>query len=161
MGYAAIQIAKALGCRVIATTHRQEKLPLLAGAGEAVLDDGELEGTLSGATKALELVGVKTLSDTLRCMEKGGIVCNTGILGGVYALNGFDPIKFIPNGVYLAGFHSNWPTRQAMDDIFAFIGRNKWKPCIGASYGFSDIREACMALDGGKVNGKIVVEVAV
>lgn len=56
MGYAAIQIAKALGCRVIATTHRREKLPLL-----------------SGVTKALELVGPKTLSDTLWCMEKGGL----------------------------------------------------------------------------------------
>lgn len=37
----------------------------------------------------------------------------------------------------------------------------KLKPCIGASYGFGNIREACMVLDGGKVNGKIVVEVAV
>lgn len=161
LGYAAIQIAKALGCRVVATTHREEKLPLLAGVDEAVLDTGKLEGEVHGVTKVLELVGPKTLSDTLRCVEKGGIVCNTGILGGVYALNGFDPIKCIPNGVYLTGFHSNWPTQQAMDDIFAFIDRNKLKPCIGASYGFEDIREACMALDEGKVNGKIVVEVAV
>lgn len=161
LGYAAIQIAKAFGCRVIATTHRQEKLSLLAGVDEAVLDNGKLEGKLHGVTKALELVGVKTLSDTLRCVEKGGIVCNTGILGGVYALNGFDPIKFIPNGVYLTGFHSNWPTQKVMDDIFAFIDKNKLKPCIGAVYGFGDIRVACMALDGGKVNGKIVVEVAV
>ena len=28
--------------------------------------------------------------------EKGGIVCNTGIIGGVYALKGFDPIKEHP-----------------------------------------------------------------
>lgn len=161
LGYTAIQIAKAFGCRVIATTHRKEKLPLLAGVDEAVLDNGELEGTLSGVAKALELVGLRTLSDTLRCMEKGGVVCNTGILGGVYSLNGFDPIKFIPNGVYLTGFHSNWPTQQVMDDIFAFIDRKKLKPFIGASYRFEDIQEACMALDSGKVNGKIVVEMAV
>ena len=30
-----------------------------------------------------------------------GIVCNIGILGVVFTLNGFDPIKGIPNGVYL------------------------------------------------------------
>lgn len=161
LGYAAIQIAKAFGCRVIAATHRREKLPLLAGADEAVLDNGKLEGELHKVTKALELVGPKTLADTLRCMEKGGIVCNTGILGGVYTLNGFDPIKSIPNGVYLTGFHSNWPTQQVMDDMFAFIDRKKLKPCIGASYRFGEIREACRALDSGKVNGKIVVEVAV
>ena len=161
LGYAALQIAKAFGCRVIATTHRREKLPLLSDADEAVLDDGKLEGKLPVATKALELVGPKTLPDTLRCMGKGGIVCNTGILGGVYVLNGFDPIKSIPNGVYLTGFHSNWPTQQMMDDIFAFIDRKNLKPRIGASYGFEDIRKACMALDAGKVNGKIVVEMAV
>ena len=161
LGYAALQIAKAFGCRVIATTHRREKLPLLSDADEAVLDDGKLEEKLPVATKALELVGPKTLPDTLRCMGKGGIVCNTGILGGVYVLNGFDPIKSIPNGVYLTGFHSNWPTQQMMDDIFAFIDRKNLKPRIGASYGFEDIRKACMALDAGKVNGKIVVEMAV
>ncbi len=31
--------------------------------------------------------------------------------------------------------------------------------CVGAVYDFKDIREACMALDSGKENGKIVVTV--
>ena len=122
LGYAAIRLAKALGCRVIAATHRERKLSLLKEADQAVLDTGMLAGSVSGITKALELVGPKTLRDTLRCVEKGGIVCSTGILGGVYALNGFDPIKEIPNGVYLTGFFSNYPTRQTMTDIFSFQG---------------------------------------
>ena len=159
LGYAALQIAKAYGCRVIATTHREQKLPLIDSADEAVLDTGKLSGSLSGVTKALELVGPKTLSDTLRCMGKGGIVCDTGILGDVYALNGFDPVKFIPNGVYLTGFHSNWPTGEVMGAIFAFLEEKGLLPCMGAVYDFKDIREACIALDGGKVNGKIVVTV--
>lgn len=157
LGYAAIQIAKALGCKVIATTHRENKLPLLRGADRKILDTGRLEGTLSGITKVLELVGPKTLSDSLRCVEKGGIVCNTGILGGVYALNGFDPIKFIPNGVYLTGFHSNWPTQEVMNHIFAFLKEHGLKPCIGGKYSFANITQACIALDSGKINGKIVV----
>ena len=157
MGYAAMQLAKATGSKVIATTHKESKLPLIKGADEAVVDSGKLQGRLSGVTKVLELVGSKTLYDTLRCVEKGGIVCHTGILGGVYALNGFDPIKFIPNGVYLTGFYSNAPTQKAMDRIFSFIGEHHLRPCVGAGYGFSEIREACAALDSGKVNGKIVV----
>ena len=157
LGYAAMQIAKAIGSKVIATTHKESKLPLLKAADEAVLDTGKMQGRLSGVTKALELVGPKTLYDTLHCMEKGGIVCHTGILGGVYALNGFDPIKFIPNGVYLTGFYSNAPSQEAMDNIFSFIDDNNLSPCIGAEYDFSEIKEACMALDSGKVNGKIVV----
>lgn len=158
LGYAAIQLAKAMGCKVITTTHREAKLPLLAEADEAVLDTGVLAGKLSGVTKALELVGPKTLRDTLKAVEPEGIVCNTGVLGGVYALDGFDPIKEIPNGVYLTGFFSNYPTQKAMDDIFDLIKLHQLKPCIGETFAFSDIRSACIAQDAGRVNGKIVVE---
>lgn len=180
LGYAAIQLAKALGCRVLATTHKESRLPLLAEADEAVLDTGRLEETLPGAafpgtvrpratspgvtrsgiTKALELVGPKTLPDTLRCVEKGGIVCNTGILGGVYALNGFDPIKDIPNGVYLTGFYSNGPTQEIMDEIFSFLTVHRLQPCVGKCFDFSEIREACKAQDTGVANGKIVVHIS-
>jgi len=159
LGYAAIQLGKALGCRVIATTHRESKLSLITEADEQVLDDGKLTGRVSGVTKALDLVGPKYLKDTLAAVEKGGIVCQTGILGGVYVLNGFDPIKDIPNGVYLTGFFSNYPTQKVMDDIFSFMNEHQLSPMIGAKYDFEHIREACIALDGGKVNGKIVVSV--
>ena len=92
-------------------------------------------------------------------MEKGGIVCQTGLLGGVYALNGFDPIKDIPNGVYLTGFFSNYPTQQVMDEIFAFLNEKKLIPVSGKVFGFDEIREAVIAQDEGKVNGKIIVTV--
>lgn len=157
LGYAAIQIAKALGCRVIATTHREDKLPLIVDADEAVIDDGKLTGSIHGVTKALDLIGPRNLKDTLTAVEKGGIVCQTGLLGGVYALNGFDPIKDIPNGVYLTGFFSNYPTQKFMDEIFAFLNEKKLLPIAGEVFRFDRIREAIEAQDTGKVNGKIVV----
>lgn len=159
LGYAAIQIAKAFGCKVIATTHKESKLPLLSYADKAVLDSGKLFDLTHSVTKALELVGPKTLRDTLQCVEKDGIVCNTGILGGMYTLNGFDPIKDIPNGVYLTGFFSNYPTEKTIRDIFGFIDKYKLKPLVGAKFDFKHIRDACIALDSGNVNGKIVVTV--
>lgn len=159
LGCAAMQIANALGCRVIATTHRETKLALIADADEAVLDDGKLTGMIHGVTKALDLIGPRNLKDTLTAVEKGGIVCQTGILGGVYALNGFDPIKDIPNGVYLTGFFSNYPTQQLMDEIFAFLNKKNLVPVCGQVYNFENIRDAVAAQDEGKVNGKIVVRV--
>ena len=159
LGYASMQIAKALGCRVVATTHRESKLALIADADEAVLDDGKLTGRIHGVTKALDLIGPRNLKDTLTSVEKGGIVCQTGILGGVYALNGFDPIKDIPNGVYLTGFFSNYPTQQIMDEIFAFLNKKNLVPVCGQVYNFENIRDAVAAQDEGKVNGKIVVRV--
>lgn len=159
LGYAAIQLAKAMGCHVIATTHRESKMALLQDADETILDTGTLAGTLRGVTKALELVGPKTLRDTLKCVEAGGIVCNTGILGGVYALNGFDPIKEIPNGVYLTGFFSNYPTQKIMEDIFSFLANYQLKPKMGAVYSFEDIAQALSDMDRHRVDGKIVVKI--
>ncbi|MBQ7744291.1 MAG: zinc-binding dehydrogenase [Ruminococcus sp.] len=161
LGYVSVQLAKALGCTVIGTTHKEEKLSLLkeAGCDEAILDDGNMKGKISGVNKALELVGIKTLRDTLFSIEKGGIVCNTGILGKVYEWNGFDPIKDIPNGVYLTGFFSNYPTQKMIQDIFTFMDKHSLKPLIGATFDFAHIKDACVALDKGTINGKIVVSV--
>lgn len=159
LGYAAIQIAKAIGCKVIATTHKKEKLSFLHEADEAILDTGRLAGTRSNITKVLELIGPKTLYDTLQCVEKGGIVCNTGILGGVYVLNNFDPIKFIPNGVYLSSFFSNYPTQEILNYIYSFLAEHKLIPYVGKVFPFSEIAKACIAMDSGTVNGKIVVTI--
>ncbi|MCR5090799.1 MAG: zinc-binding dehydrogenase [Oscillospiraceae bacterium] len=159
LGYAAIRIAKALGCHVTATTHRESKLPLLTDADEAVLDAGTLTGKIHGITKALDLIGPRNLKDTLTAVEKGSIVCQTGLLGGVYALQYFDPIKDIPNGVYLTGFFSNYPTQQIMNDIFAFLNEKGIIPDCGKVFSFENIRDAIAAQDEGRVNGKIIVSV--
>lgn len=161
LGYAAIQLAKALGCKVIGTTHRESNFPLLEkyNVDEIVLDNGKLEGKISGVTKALELVGPSVLRDTLKAVDKGAIVCHTGILGGVYTLDGFDPIKEIPNGVYLTGFFSNYPTQEVMEDIFCFLDDHNIKPAIGKVFDFENVQAAIEAQDKKTVNGKIVVEV--
>lgn len=158
LGYAAIQIAKAIGCKVIATTHREEKLSLLEEADLAVVDDGDLRGKVEPVTKVLELVGPKSLRNSLLLVKKGGIVCNTGVLGNVFTLNNFDPIKDIPNGVYLTGFFSNQPTQEIMTDIFAFFKEYGISPKFGASYKFDNITQAMIDMDYHKVNGKMVVE---
>lgn len=159
LGYAAIQIAKALGCQVTATTHRKEKLQYLLKyeVDQAILDDGSLKNRITGVTKVLELVGPKTLSDTLRSVDTGVIVCNTGILGNVFVWNGFDPIKDIPNGVYLTGFFSNMPTQKVIDEMFAFLHQHRVNPGIGKAYQFDQLPEACMDIDTGRINGKAVV----
>ena len=159
LGYAAIQIAKAVGCKVVATTHKENKLKYISNADEQILDEGILTGKIKGITKALDLVGPKSLKDSLTAVEKGAIVCNTGILGGVYELNNFDPIKDIPNGVYLTGFFSNYPTQQIIDDIFNFINNKNIIPNFVNVFDFEKIKDAITSQDTGTVNGKIVVKV--
>lgn len=158
LGYAAIQLAKALGSKVIATTHKESKLELIDEADECLIDDGHLSGKLKGVTKALDLVGPKCLLDTMRAVEKGAFVCHTGILGGVYVLNNFDPIKDIPNGVYLTSFYSNYPTQKQINDIYTFLKVKDLKPKFDKLYKFSDIKSAILMQESGQAKGKIVVE---
>ena len=78
--------------------------------------------------------------------------------GPRYELSGFDPIKDIPNGVYLTGFFSNYPTQEIVDDMFRFFNEKKLVPISGKVFDFENIRDAVIAQDTGAVNGKIVVK---
>lgn len=158
LGYAAIQIAKALGAHVIATTHRERYRALLErfGADEVVLDPGSLAGTVR-ADKVLELSGPRTLQDSLLCLNHGGICCDTGILGGVLTMDGWDPIKGIPNGCYLTGFFSNFPSQHVMDDIFEFVARHAIEPFVAKVFAFDHLVDALALQDEGGFQGKLVV----
>jgi CBS domain-containing protein len=89
------------------------------------------KGKVGGVTKAPELVGIITIRDTIFAIDEGAVVCNTGVLGKVYEWNCFDPIKDIPNGVYLTGFFSNYPTQKMIQDIFSFMDEHHLKPPFG------------------------------
>ena len=164
LGHAAIQIAHAMGCHIIGTGRTPAKLDTLRelGCNELVVDTGEIAETVAALdgpapTKVLELVGPTSLKDSMRCLIDGGIVCCTGILGGIGTLEGFDPIFDIPNGVSLTGFYSNFPTRTDIDSIFAFIEEHHIIPRYGACYDFEQVQQACIDNDAHKVDGKIVV----
>ncbi|MDE6792012.1 MAG: zinc-binding dehydrogenase [Muribaculaceae bacterium] len=164
VGLAAIQLAKAIGAHVIATTRSESKSRILLASGA---DDVILEGEdflkrflcryPSGATKVLELIGASTLPQSLRLTARHGIVCHTGLLGGVYSLKDFDPIKEIPSGVYLTGFYSNTPSQREIDDMMRLIDTNLIHPVVARKYSLSEISEAHeLAEQRGQI-GKIVV----
>ncbi len=166
VGLAAIQLAHASGAKVIATTRSEGKVGLLkeCGAFDVVLEGAEfrtrfLEKYPCGATKVLELIGASTLRESLKLTALHGIVCHTGLLGGVYCLKDFDPIKEIPSGVYLTGFYSNNPTQSQIDDMMELIEKGNIHPVIARNFTFDRIAEAHkLAEERGQV-GKIVVTV--
>ncbi|MDE6338092.1 MAG: zinc-binding dehydrogenase [Muribaculaceae bacterium] len=164
VGLAALQLAKAIGATVISTTRSERKADLLREYGaDDIMIEGEdfrrrfLEKYPSGATKVLELIGASTLRDSLRLTALHGIVCHTGLLGGVFGLKNFDPIKEIPSGVYLTGFYSNMPTSKQIQDMMSLIERGKIHPIIARQFTFSDIAEAHKLAELRGQIGKIVV----
>ena len=164
VGLAAIQMAKALGATVIASSRRDtafEKLKAV-GADYCVVDDGNLAAQLNDANrpnKVLELIGPATLQDSLRCVSRPGYVCNTGILGNQFTVPNFDPIKYIPNGVFLAGFFSNFPTQEAVDDILRLLEASGQRPLYSKVFSLEEIAQAHTLLEKGASGGKIILSI--
>ncbi|MDE5970662.1 MAG: zinc-binding dehydrogenase [Muribaculaceae bacterium] len=166
VGIAALQLANAIGATVISTTRSEKKADLLRGYGaDDVILEGEdfrkrfLEKYPAGATKVLELIGASTLYESLRLTAWHGIVCHTGLLGGVYGLKNFDPIKDIPSGVYLTGFYSNNPTTNQISDMMSIIERGGIHPVIAKKITLENISDAHLLAEQRGQIGKIVVTV--
>jgi NADPH2:quinone reductase len=87
VGLAAATLAIDAGAHVIATTRdpdKREKL-LALGIHEVIVDDGDLvtkvrQAHPGGVDAALDLLGVESLRETLRCVHEFGLVCLTGLL---------------------------------------------------------------------------------
>ena len=164
VGIAALQLAKAIGATVISTTRSEKKGEILRSYGaDNVILEGEdfrkrfLEKYPTGATKVLELIGASTLYESLRLTAMHGIVCHTGLLGGVYGLKNFDPIKDIPSGVYLTGFYSNHPTQRQISDMMSLIEKGGIHPAIAEKFTLKKISEAHILAEKRGEIGKIVV----
>lgn len=161
VGMAAIQLGKAIGAKIIATARREESFKRLKsiGADDCIIDDGNIsQQTLPvRPNKILELVGPKTMHDSFLTVSRPGYICNTGDLGGIFSIHNFDPIKDIPNGVFLSGFFSNYPTQDIIDDIFHLIREHNIKPIYAKTFIFDDIAQAHELLEKGGAGGKIIL----
>jgi NADPH:quinone reductase-like Zn-dependent oxidoreductase len=98
VGLAAAAIAKRRGAFVAATTHNpgRDKLLRASGVDQVFVDTGSIADQVKevcpgGVNKVLELVGVTTLKDSLRCAKQRGIVCMTGIVGNKWSFDEFSP----------------------------------------------------------------------
>lgn len=162
-GLAALQIAVHAGLTVYATTRNEQKMTLLQrkGADAVFQDNGNLAADIrekcpGGANKVLELVGASTLRDSLKCVQTGGIVCVTGILGG-WVLDTFDPIVDIPSGVCLTSFHSYAADQEKLDTLFAFLENKQIDISTPIVFPLEDIAKAHELMESNIGNSKIVI----
>lgn len=183
LGIAAAQIAHAIGCTVCATTRSERKGTRLIDAGLAdririERVDGSVSPELPATFEAdgaaaehghdtqrydavLDLIGPAAMRASLRLARPQGCVCVTGLLGGADTIDGFDPIRAIPNGVALTSFHSNWPDQKTIDAVFAFIRTHGTRPVIGARYeGLGGVTQAHADMEASRIFGKAVVVLA-
>lgn len=131
------------------------------GADHCIIDDEHLSARdyADRPNKLLELVGPRTLHDSLCTVSRPGYVCNTGILGNQFSVPQFDPIKYIPNNVFLTGFFSNYPTQQAIDRMMGIIQKANIKPLYSKVFSLNEIVEAHTLLERGGASGKIILKI--
>ncbi|MEM9300593.1 MAG: zinc-binding alcohol dehydrogenase family protein [Pseudomonadota bacterium] len=166
IGMAALALAKDAGLKVATTSRSDRKVGMLeaAGADEVWIDDGQLAEQLRSGQRApfdrvLELIGTKTLLDSLRCVGPGGIVCMTGILGGQWELAAFQPMGDIPTAVKLTAY-SGGAEDLAPDQLQRYVelvegGRLDVQ--TGPVFEFNELIEAHQLMDRNEAGGKIVV----
>jgi len=166
IGMLASELARHYGVTVIATTRSEGKITKLLenGATHVVIDNGNISHQLrslfpDGVNKALELIGVETLPDTLQSVAQGGIVCMAGMLSEKWAFDNFAPMEVIPPTVCLTSYDSG-QVRVPADFFQMFIDdieNNKIKITEPYIFSFENIKEAHALMDSNTATGKILV----
>ena len=181
VGLAAAAIAKRHGAFVVATTRSADREEMLKanGVDEVFVDGGEIAAEVKkrypvkdekpnaegfprahpgGFDKVLELIGVATLKDSLRCVKEGGVVCVTGTAGGKWAFDHFEPIFDIGKAVYLTAYAGSVDQFQTtpMDEIVEQFVDGTMKIPIKA-FQLDEINEAHRLMEENQATGKLVV----
>lgn len=160
---AAIQLAKAINVRVIATSRSASKEQFLKekGADEVIVGNENFDENLKklfpdGVDKVLELIGRPTLKSSLKSVKQGGIVCMTGCLGG-WIIEDFEPLVDIISESYLTSFDSTNVNKNTIKEMFEFIEKYNIKPCISKIFTLDEISLAHKYLESNSVNGKVII----
>lgn len=165
VGLAALQLAKSIGTTVISTSRNRTKLELLKqqGADYVLVDNENIQSQLQpifpqGVNKILELVGTVTLKNSLGMLAEQGILCMTGILGGEWVVENFEPMVDIPSGTYFTQFDSGVNFKEkVLSDLFRHIHQFEIEVPIARVFTLDEISQAHVLMESNTANGKIVV----
>jgi NADPH:quinone reductase-like Zn-dependent oxidoreductase len=166
VGLAAAAIAKNHDAFVAATTRRpdREKLMRASGVDQVFIDAGSIaeqvrEVSPGGVGKVLELVGATTLLDSLRCARQRGVVCMTGIVGGKWSLDNFNPMEAIPTAVSLTTYAGGAEDFMLtpLDKLAHEVAAGRLHVEVGKTFRLDEIVEAHRCMEDNKAGGKIVV----
>jgi len=170
VGLAAVDLAKALGARVIATSRSAAKLATVAaeyavdatlpapGFREAVKD---LTG--GGADVVFDPVGGDVFDESTRCIAFGGRLLVIGFTSGRIATipTNIPLIKgFAVIGVRAGEYGRRFPDKggENQDAIWALAANGKIRPRVDSRYPLAGWRPAFEAMRDSRMVGKIVIE---
>ena len=170
VGISAVEIAKALGARVIAAASTAEKLEFAKSAGadetvnyaETSIKDAVREITGGkGADVIYDPVGGETGEQALRCIARGGRYLVIGFASG--AIPSFPANLLLLKeasavGVWWGPWAMRNPERQAqnLNAMADMISNGRLRPRVTGSYSLDEFSAAFRAITTRRVLGKVV-----
>ncbi len=167
IGMLSCQLAKAKGLTVIATTRNPNKKQALLdnGADHVAIDDGSVRNQIrkiypDGVNKVLELIGTRTLKDSLQCIAPKGMVCMTGILGNEWTMKEFTPMGDIPSlgrlTVYMG--ESKNLSKELLQEFIDDVENGNINLNIDKIFHLDEVANAHQYMEDNKAKGKIIVK---
>ncbi|MDA4128717.1 MAG: zinc-binding dehydrogenase [Thaumarchaeota archaeon] len=162
VGYAAIEISKFLGARVIATSSSDEKLQFAKtlGADFAInYKEEDLVERVSvlteglGVSAAFDQIGGETWGKSLACLRKGGRMISFGLTSGATAE--IDVGRVYRNELGILG--SFGCLKEDLVQVLSLASKGILKPRIFREMPLQSAREAHEILQSRKVQGKILL----
>jgi NADPH2:quinone reductase len=169
VGITAVEIAKALGARVIAAASTDEKLEFAKSAGadetvnygETSLKEAVREITGAGADVVYDPVGGEIGEQALRAIARGGRYLIIGFASGTipnFPANLLLLKEACAMGVWWGPWAMRNPELQAqnLEAMAGMIASGKLRPRVTGSYSLDEFSEAFRAITARRVLGKVV-----
>lgn len=137
----------------------KEKQLKEGGYDEVVIDQAGNLQTEEKFDKILELIGPKTIKDSFKHLNEGGIVCSTGQLGNQWYLEEFDPIIDLAPNSYLTSFYSGNVDQTKINQMFSYIEKYHVDVQPEKIFDLAHVADVHRYLESSHSFGKVVVVV--
>ncbi|WP_224553769.1 zinc-dependent alcohol dehydrogenase family protein [Pectobacterium versatile] len=160
----AIQLAKAMGARVIATTSSDKKIEQIKALGADEIINYKTQPEWSqrvreltagkGADRIIEVGGPGTFEQSVKAIAIGGQVSMVGALAGMQG-----GVEFMAMFLSQARYQPIVVgSRQDLEDLLQCVTQHAIRPCIDSTWDFDDAKLGFERLAGRNVFGKVVVK---
>ena len=166
VGSFGIQIARAMGCRVIATAGSADKRAQAVALGAELAIDHYTEDIVTAAREAtdgrgvdvvLDHVGTPVFAAAVRSLAPEGRFVTCGVTAG--HMGELHLGQLFVKGITLMGVGrpDNERIATTMRGLLAMIGKGQVTPVIAASFGLDEIAQAHQLMESSDFFGKIVL----
>ena len=169
VGTAAVQLATALGARVIAVTSSERKAEVAraAGAAETVLADGFRDAVRAltggrGVDLVVDPVGGDRFTDSLRSLAPEGRLLVIGFTGGEIPTVKVNRLLLNNISVVGVGWGAYWTARpeylqEQWSELLPLLEAGTLDPVLGTTHRLEDAAAALLELDERRAAGKVLL----